>query len=108
MLRDAKFSVAGQVTLSYSDNVLSLQGHLTMESVPALQKQLAAVKKDFGKVVTVDLSKTQHNDTAGLAWLINLKADLVRDKMQLIVENAPESLKKLSRLSDADKILSIN
>lgn len=103
MLRDT-----APVTLTYSEDVLSLQGHLTMGSVPALQKQAQAIKKRFGKVVTVDLSGTEHNDTAGLAWLINLKAELMRDKVQLIVENVPESLKKLSRLSDADKILSIN
>lgn len=103
MLRDC-----APVTLSFADDVLSLQGHLTMASVPALQKQLASAKKHFGKVVTVDLKNTDHNDTAGLAWLINLKAELMGDKIQVIVENVPESLKKLSRLSDADKILAIN
>jgi ABC-type transporter Mla MlaB component len=96
------------IDLDFSNNILSLKGHLTMASVPLLEKQVSALRKQFKDPLTIDLSETDHNDTAGLAWLINTKAELLRDKITIKVENVPESLKKLSRLSDADKILAIN
>jgi ABC-type transporter Mla MlaB component len=94
--------------IDYSDNRLSLKGHLTMESVPSLDKRLLSYRKQFNDPLTIDLAQTDHNDTAGLAWLINVKAELIKKNITIKVENAPESLKKLSRLSDADKILGLD
>jgi len=96
-----------QVDLTFTDNTLVLKGHLTMETVPLLQKQITKLSTQFKDPLTIDLAQTDHNDTAGLALLINLKAELIKVKVAIVIDNAPESLKKLSRLSDADKILAL-
>lgn len=97
-----------QIEVNFSDNVLFLKGHLTMGSVPCLSKKIASFSDRFAKEVIIDLAQTDGNDTAGLAWLVNMKADLRKKGISLVLENVPQSLRKLSRLSDADKILSIS
>lgn len=78
-----------------------------METVPLLEKQITKLIMQFKDPLTIDLAQTDHNDTAGLALLINLKAELLKINVGILIDNAPESLKKLSRLSDADKILAL-
>ena len=96
-----------EVDLTFTDNTLVLKGHLSMETVPLLEKQITKLSTQFNDPLTIDLRHTDHNDTAGLALLINLKAELLKVKVSIVIDNAPESLKKLSRLSDADKILAL-
>ena len=96
-----------QVTLAYDNGRLVPMGNLTIESVPAIDKQLQAILPQLDKQVVVDLSSATSNDTAGLAWLINLKAILNNKNIKLTLEHVPESLKKLSKLSDADTLLEI-
>jgi len=96
------------IQVVFNNGRLSLTGHLTMLSVPGLEVQIKEIADGFGKEVLLDLSATDHNDTAGLAWLLNFKGQLLRANKQLYIENAPSSLRKLSQLSDADKILGLN
>lgn len=96
-----------QVTLNFDDGVITPAGNLTIESVPAIDKQLRALWSQFDKQVVIDLSKAANNDTAGLAWLINLKASLNQQDISFTLQHVPDSLKKLSKLSDADTLLEI-
>ncbi|BDX05207.1 STAS domain-containing protein [Planctobacterium marinum] len=96
-----------QVSLAHDNGRLTPEGNLTIESVPAIDKQLRSILPGLEKKVVIDLSHATSNDTAGLAWLINLKATLTKKNIQLTLENVPESLKKLSKLSDADTLLEI-
>lgn len=96
-----------KIQLSYENGCLTPDGDLTIESVPSADKQLKAHKSKFTDAVSIDLSNATKNDTAGLAWLVNLKAELQQKDIGFELKNVPETLKKLSKLSDADTLLEI-
>ena len=96
------------ISLHFSRNTLYLQGHLTVETMPIAEEKFSKLEEQFNESLTIDLAKADRIDTACLAWLINVKSRLHRNNITIKVQNASESLKKLSRLSDADKVLAIN
>ncbi|MFC3649779.1 STAS domain-containing protein [Planctobacterium marinum] len=97
-----------KITLTYHEGCLKPEGSLTIESVPCADKQIVPLLSQFNEVVKLDLAAAENNDTAGLAWLINLKANLKKSGKSLQLLNVPNALKKLSKLSDADKLLEID
>ena len=96
-----------KINLTFAADCLKPDGSLTIESVPAIDKLAQQYQKQLGKLVKFDLADASNNDTAGLAWLINFKAGLKKSGKALQLINVPDSLKKLSKLSDADKLLEI-
>lgn len=53
----------------------------------------------------VCLDNVQRADSAGLAWLINLKRDLKHNKVNVSIHNSPKKLIELAKLSNADSFL---
>lgn len=78
-----------------------------METVPDAERQLCALRSKLNSSFEVDLADIDTADTAGIAMLINLKARYDKNNSVVGLINASESLKKLSKLSDADKLLQI-
>ena len=95
------------MTAVYGNGRLVLSGPLTVDTVPMLVEQVKRLQSKFANNLEVDLAATANNDTAGLAWLINFKAAITQSGGQLKVVNTPSSLMKLSRLSDAHRVLDI-
>ncbi|MBF7074905.1 STAS domain-containing protein [Glaciecola sp. MH2013] len=91
------------------DYVLSIAGELSQLSLKkdywlALNKQDkdALIQK---KQLVVDLSKVQRADSAGLAWLLNLKRDLNAHTINATICHSPEKLINLARLSNTEALL---
>jgi phospholipid transport system transporter-binding protein len=66
--------------------------------------------QDKAKVVdvdklTIDLEKVERVDTAGLAWLLNLKRDLKSHKVASHIKNSPKKLLELATLSNIQTVL---
>jgi len=53
----------------------------------------------------VCLDEVQRADSAGLAWLINLKRDLKQHNVNATIHNSPTKLIELAKLSNAESFL---
>ena len=100
-----------QAELKSQDNLLKLvvNGDLDQLSLSKdywvsidtnAQKQIM----DAGKL-QVCLGDVERADSAGLAWLINLKRDLKNNNVTVSIENSPKKLIELATLSNADSFL---
>ncbi len=56
-------------------------------------------------LITIDLASVERIDTAGLAWLLNLVAVLVKNNITFRLENMPAQLLNLAALSNAKSLL---
>jgi phospholipid transport system transporter-binding protein len=79
---------------------LSLKKDFWLSIESSEQKQL----KD-SKSLSVCLEKVERADSAGLAWLINLKRDLNQHNVSVSIHNSPKKLIELAKLSNADGFL---
>ena len=71
-------------------------------------QQLSASER--GKLVdagncTFDLSDVERVDSAGLAWLINAVRDARQHGVSVVINEPPEKLLKLAKISDVDTLL---
>lgn len=57
------------------------------------------------KQINVNLSNIEHADTAGLAWLLNLKRDVGLAGKECQMVNVPSKIVELAKLSGADTLL---
>ena len=64
------------------------------------KKQLAEASN-----LVVCLDDVERADSAGLAWLINLKRDLKQRNVSVSIQNSPKKLIELAKLSNADSFL---
>lgn len=55
--------------------------------------------------LTVCLKNVQRADSAGLAWLINLKRDLKQHNVNVSIQHPPTKLVELAKLSNAANFL---
>lgn len=53
----------------------------------------------------VDLADVVRGDSAGLAWLINLKRDLKQHGVDVTIQNSPAKLIELAKLSNAEQLI---
>ena len=88
-----------------------LQGELNRNTIPK-SDALAIVEKSYqsltsDKIITLDMAGVKHADTAGLAWLMNLLKDSRQQNVQFELNNIPESLINLAKISDVDSFLSV-
>lgn len=57
------------------------------------------------KKLIVCLESVERADSAGLAWLINLKRDLKQNGINVHIQHPPTKLVALAKLSNADSFL---
>lgn len=79
---------------------LTLKNDYWVSTNDAAKKQLAEASSLF-----VCLDDVERADSAGLAWLINLKRDLKQRNVSVSIHNSPKKLIELAKLSNADSFL---
>jgi phospholipid transport system transporter-binding protein len=94
------------INLNIQGNLCVVEGELTRNSVPCVSnKQLKNIVS--ANDMTLDLSKVNKVDTAGLAWLCKLLAEANNCKSNLSFVNMPQQLIKLAALSGVASFLPI-
>ena len=87
-----------------------LSGSLNRDTVPYFWRnslqQLASAQSD-DKPLTLDLHNVEHIDTAGLAWIMNLRRDTKQKNIQFKIANPPATLLNLAKISDVERFLPI-
>lgn len=86
------------------DGVLRLSGHIGYANADTM---LATGRKALadGKVTKVDLTGLKASDSATLAMLLAWTAEARRSEQQLVMSGAPEGLRALARLANAQALL---
>ena len=87
-----------------ADGELAIQGDLNTESVmalwPSYQNELSKVS-----ALTVNLGALEKFDTAGLAWLLQLKGECKKQGITFGLKNTPSGVESLARISGIEEIL---
>lgn len=89
--------------------VLELSGDLDQLSLK--KDYLVTIDKNEKKRLTgidtlmVSLKAVERADSAGLAWLLNLKRDLKKLNITVSIHHSPSKLIELAKLSNADRFL---
>ncbi|MBX3725867.1 MAG: STAS domain-containing protein [Xanthomonadales bacterium] len=94
---DRTLSLAGDAAAG----MLALGGSLVFSSAGDSLRRLVAALPPAGSVA-VDLSGISESDSAGLATLVEWRAQALRRGLHLRLAGAPEGLRALARLSDID------
>lgn len=81
-----------------------LRGRLSFASAADLWARRAEVLNGSGPVV-LDLSELQQSDSAGLACLVNLHGEALRQHRELRLIQVPAQLMDMARVSGVDGIL---
>ncbi|MGA7297519.1 MAG: STAS domain-containing protein [Rhodanobacteraceae bacterium] len=89
---------------SREGGVLAMSGPLTFASVAAAWREGKA-RILAARPTVLDLAAVQRADSAGLACVLALLACGRELQPQLAIRNAPDSLRDLARVSDAEKWL---
>lgn len=92
------------IELVITEQQVSLVGELTRYTIVQLPK--STVQTLLNKtIITLDLSGVAKTDTAGLAWLIALKEQAIKQGKTLVFSHQPEKLIKLMQLSGVESFL---
>ncbi|AEP29035.1 STAS domain-containing protein [Brumicola nitratireducens] len=79
---------------------LTLKNDYWASTNDGAKKQLAEASS-----LVVCLNDVERADSAGLAWLINLKRDLKQRNVSVSIHHSPKKLIELAKLSNADSFL---
>lgn len=93
---------------SAGQTLFVLQGALNAETVmSAWPDRLDVLRKASAATqsVALDLAKVEHVDTAGLAWLVQLVSQCKALQIAVRFQQIPESLQKLAKISDVERLL---
>lgn len=90
-------------TLNYQ-----LSGELTMQNVPLVAKETAAMVNAMQGDIVINLSAVSRADSAGLALLIDWLRTANQRGFSIKFEGLPAQLKQIARISELDQILPLN
>ena len=100
---------AGESRIEFSDGgEAAVSGPLTFELVPDLFHILERRQASEPPVQAIDLQGVSSVDSAGLALLLEWQARASASGRQIRVRNAPGSLLRLARLSEAVDLLQLS
>ncbi len=85
------------------DGWLEVDGHLTMETVPALFE--SGLQRLAGEDLQVDFSKVESVDSAAVSMLLGWSRAAQRNQRALRVKSLPKDLLSLARLYGVDELL---
>lgn len=93
-------------TLSFStdDGIIAIEGLIDRDTVPQLLNGID-IEKLNAEQITLDLAQVDKVDTAGLAWILKLKAHTEKSGQTLVLKQVPEQLKRLASLGGVDTLL---
>jgi phospholipid transport system transporter-binding protein len=96
-----------QIEFVQKDSKVTFSGELTLATINS-----SFEKKSYNMLkpgqLTLDLSNILKVDTACLAWLLAMMEQSVKKGCQLTIDNLPNDLIKLAKLSSVDLFLSKN
>ena len=87
------------------DGVIALNGFIDRFTVPQLIKGIKLNKLNQ-EHLTIDMAGVEMVDTAGLAWILKVKAHADKSGQTVKLTTIPEQLSNLARLSGVDSLLS--
>jgi phospholipid transport system transporter-binding protein len=90
------------------EDTACLSGALTLETVAGLYRDMEKRLPGTGPISRVDLSGVSTADSAGLALLLEWQARHRGRGRALTITNAPGSLLRLAKLSEAVELLNIS
>jgi len=94
-----------QIEFVQKDSKVAFSGELTLATITSsFEKKSYSLLKP-GKLA-LDLSNILKVDTACLAWLLAMMEQSVKNNCQLTIDNLPNDLIKLAKLSSVDLFLS--
>ena len=102
MNRDSTATVAVS-----GDGVLRLNGRIGYPNAAALLSVGRKALAD-GTITSVDLAGLEGSDSATLAMLLAWSAEARCDQRHLVMSGAPEGLRALARLANAEKLLQLS
>jgi phospholipid transport system transporter-binding protein len=97
--------------LELRDNILTLVVQGVLNQLTLTKDYWVSIDTDAKKQLTdaarlmICLNDVDRADSAGLAWLINLKRDLKQHNVDVTIHNSPTKLIELAKLSNADSFL---
>ena len=94
-----------ELSFSIDDGIIVLRGMIDRNTVPDLLKGIRLDKLNFEQL-KLDLSAVDKVDTAGLAWILKVKAHAERAGLALILQQVPPQLTRLAQLGGVDTLLS--
>jgi phospholipid transport system transporter-binding protein len=100
-----------QAALELRDQVLTLVVKGDLDQLTLTKDYWISIDTNAKKQLTdaarlmVCLNDVDRADSAGLAWLINLKRDLKQHNVDVTIHNSPTKLIELAKLSNADGFL---
>jgi phospholipid transport system transporter-binding protein len=90
------------------EDTACLSGALTLETVTGLYRDMEKRLPGAGPISRVDLAGVSTADSAGLALLLEWQARHRKRGRALTITNAPGSLLRLAKLSEAIELLNIS
>lgn len=91
-----------------SDGTARLSGELTFETAAGLHRKMEEQLPGTGPIGTVDLAATTVADSAGLALMLEWQARQSSRGRTMAITNAPVSLMRLAKLSEAVELLNLS
>lgn len=96
---------ASALSFSIDNGIVGLVGFIDRNTVPQLLKGIELDKLNFEQL-TLDLSGVEKVDTAGLAWILKVKAHAERSGQVLVLQHVPTQLTDLAELGGVNTLLS--
>jgi phospholipid transport system transporter-binding protein len=96
-----------QIEFVQQDSKVIFSGELTLATINSSFEKKSKNLLKSGKL-TLDLSNILKVDTACLAWLLAMMEQSVKKGCQLTIDNLPNDLIKLAKLSSVDLFLPKN
>jgi phospholipid transport system transporter-binding protein len=91
----------------HDDGCLMLKGVLTMQTVPALEKQARPLFDGSQGKMCIDLAAVQHADSSALALLLEWQRLARRLNIVVTYRNLPHQLMQIAQVSELPDILPI-
>ena len=97
-----------EIVQKVADNALKLSGTIDFDTIPLLAKSLdTALSGISAKTITLDLAGLEGFNTAALACLVNCTMTARNHDQHLQLNNVPDNVHKLAKLSGVDSILGL-
>ena len=96
--------VESPLSFSVEGGIIAVSGFIDRNTAPQLLKGIH-LEKLKEQQLTLDLAAVDKVDTAGLAWILKLKAHTEKSGQTLVLKHLPEQLKRLASLSGVDTLL---
>lgn len=96
-----------QIEFVQKDSKVTFSGELTLATINSSFEKKSKNLLKSGQL-TLDLSNILKVDTACLAWLLAMMEQSVKKSCQLTIDNLPNDLIKLAKLSSVDLFLPKN